>query len=305
MIIVTQNATATLLKDLERKREEGSTERCIHLKLAGLESKATDWIDDVADYLDETIDDDKGRIFLCEDGDVMIIAAGLTRKKVSEVFLCVLPHLRPAPDPQGLVNFFELGVDTNALLVIAQEKYDVIAAAEQEMRNDRARLEMERLERQQRAVLNLVITPEMRQSIINKRKRREVPEILLVDDDAFSLKMAGNLLKDNFIVHNGMSGWEAIATYLKYAPDLVFLDIDMPDTDGYDILGKIFEIDPDAYVVMLSGFGNEENIVKAIKRGARGFIGKPFTREKIFQYLNACPQISRRKLKGSYNVQSR
>lgn len=304
MIIVSHSATATLVKDLERCRAEGMAERCIYLKLAHLSNRAADWIDDVASYLEEMIGDDLGRIFLCEDGDVFIIASGLNKKKLSEVFLCVLPHLQPAPDPQGLAVLYELSVDINAVLIIAQDKYDIILDAEKLIYEERQRLKQDKIDIQQRAILNLNITQDMKQAVINKRFKRDKLEILLVDDDAFSRRMVSNVLSGPFSIQAASDGWEAITMYLKHAPDIVFLDIDMPDINGHDILSKLFEIDPVAYVVMLSGFGHQDNILRAVKRGARGFIGKPFTKEKIFQYIHSCPPVMHRQMKVNNNVQT-
>lgn len=302
MIIINQNATAALIRDLERARGGDAGDRCIHLKLSGLRTRAEDWIDDVSTYLDDVIEDGKCRIFLCEDGDVFMIAPTLTRRKLSEVFLCVFPHLKPAPDPQGLAFLYELNRDANALLVIAQAKMDVMTAAHQKAHAEKQKAEQEKMDRQKRAILNLTITPEMRRSIEIKRATHEKPTVLLIDDDAFSRKIVSNALGETFTIHTGGDGWQAITHYLREAPDIVFLDIEMPDVNGHEILGKIFDLDPAAYVVMLSGYGHQDNIVRAIQRGAKGFIGKPFTRDKLFHYIHQCPSIQTRKQKVVRNA---
>ena len=78
--------------------------------------------------------------------------------------------------------------------------------------------------------------------------------------------------------------------YVTHAPDVLFLDIELPDITGHDVLQKVLEMDPDAFVIMLSGNGNKENIFKAMKTGAKGFVGKPFTKDKLLQYILKCPK---------------
>ncbi len=65
----------------------------------------------------------------------------------------------------------------------------------------------------------------------------------------------------------------------------------MPDVTRHELLEKIITIDPEAYIIMLSGNASQANIVQAMSLGAKGFIAKPFSREKIFQYIDRCPTI--------------
>ena len=80
-------------------------------------------------------------------------------------------------------------------------------------------------------------------------------------------------------------------SYVNKAPDVLFLDIGLPDINGHEVLEKLFKLDPDAYVVMFSGNGDKENIMKAVELGAKGFVGKPFSQEKLLQYIQKSPFI--------------
>ena len=79
--------------------------------------------------------------------------------------------------------------------------------------------------------------------------------------------------------------------YVNKAPDVLFLDIGLPDINGHDVLERLFKLDPQAYVVMFSGNGDRENVLKAVELGAKGFVGKPFTQEKLIQYIEKSPFI--------------
>ena len=78
--------------------------------------------------------------------------------------------------------------------------------------------------------------------------------------------------------------------YKELWPDLVFMDIMLPDGDGQDLTEELTALDPDAYIVMVSGHISDEKIVRCKRAGVKGFIAKPVTREKarlmqqIFNY---------------------
>jgi two-component system chemotaxis response regulator CheY len=129
---------------------------------------------------------------------------------------------------------------------------------------------------------------------IAKRSTRDNLNIMLVDDDMLTCKLVGRLLpyEHNFII--AQDAYEAVASYVLYAPDVVILDINLPDFDGYDILNRIVRSDKDAYVVMFSGDCGVENITAATSYGAKGFIAKPFRREHIMEHINLVSQFKKK-----------
>jgi len=85
------------------------------------------------------------------------------------------------------------------------------------------------------------------------------------------------------------TGEKAIAAFRASIPDVVFLDIELPDLDGQDVLKKIKAIKSNAFVVMVSAHSTVENVKEAITNGAAGFIVKPFSPQKITTILNKYP----------------
>ena len=156
--------------------------------------------------------------------------------------------------------------------------------------------DQEKKERQQK-IINIKIDDDIINALHSRRKKRDEPVILVVEDDIFSQRLVKNIINKNYDVATAKNGHEAITTYVQEAPDILFLDIELPDINGHDVLSKIFEIDESAHVVMLSGNGDRKNIMKAIEKGAKGFIGKPFTRDKIFQYIESSPHIKKKQKK--------
>ena len=78
-------------------------------------------------------------------------------------------------------------------------------------------------------------------------------------------------------------GEQAIQTYKTEKPDLVIMDITMPNKNGLDALKEIRQIDPNAVIVMCSAMGQESMVVEAIRNGAKDFIVKPFKSERIIK----------------------
>jgi two-component system chemotaxis response regulator CheY len=113
--------------------------------------------------------------------------------------------------------------------------------------------------------------------------------VLLVEDDPVSLHLTRKALGTECQVITAQNGMEARNAYVLNAPDLVFLDIGLPDVDGHKVLERLLALEPGAHVIMLSGNSYRQEIVKAVQAGAKGFIGKPFTREKLLQALRTSP----------------
>ena len=109
--------------------------------------------------------------------------------------------------------------------------------------------------------------------------------VLIVDDALF---MRG-MLKDLFIkggyevVGEAADGREAVEQYRRLRPDLVTMDIVMPLVSGIEALTEIRREDPEACVVMCSAMGQEALILEAVQAGARDFIVKPFSDEKVLE----------------------
>jgi two-component system nitrogen regulation response regulator NtrX len=106
--------------------------------------------------------------------------------------------------------------------------------------------------------------------------------ILIVDDEPDIRETLGGVLEDEgYAVKAVASGEDALRVIRHEPPDLVMLDIWMPGIDGLQTLAKIKERDPDLHVIMISGHGNIETAVKAIKMGAYDFIEKPLSLPEI------------------------
>lgn len=112
--------------------------------------------------------------------------------------------------------------------------------------------------------------------------------VLIVDDAIFMrMKLKDILEKGGFeVVAEAQNGLEAVDKYKTEMPDIVTLDITMPEMDGITALKKIKTIDPAAKVIMCSAMGQQSMVMDAIQAGASDFIVKPFETERVLQSVN-------------------
>ena len=111
--------------------------------------------------------------------------------------------------------------------------------------------------------------------------------VLIVDDAAFMRIMLRNMLtKFGFeVVGEAKNGIEAIQKYINLMPDVVTMDITMPEMDGVIAVGEILKIDKRAKIIMCSAMAQKKMVVDAMVAGAKDFIVKPFQEEKVQEAL--------------------
>ena len=114
-------------------------------------------------------------------------------------------------------------------------------------------------------------------------------KILIVDDASFMRMMIKDALQKNGYddLHEAADGIQAVEKYEEIKPDIVFMDITMPNMDGLEALKTIKGKHPEAIVVMCSAMGQESMVIEAIKTGARDFIVKPFKPDRIMKTLSS------------------
>lgn len=113
--------------------------------------------------------------------------------------------------------------------------------------------------------------------------------VVVVDDSKMSRKILRNILEEEgyAVVEEATDGEEAIAAYMQYKPDIITLDITMPNMDGIGALREIISLDRQAKVVMISAAGQQQKIIEALKIGAEKFITKPFEKGEVVTCINA------------------
>jgi len=116
-----------------------------------------------------------------------------------------------------------------------------------------------------------------------------VKKVLIVDDAAYMRMMIREILQDNGyeIAGEAENGAEAVEMYRELLPDVVTMDITMPEMDGIEAVQKICAFAPEATIVMCSAMGQQNLVMRALEAGARDFVVKPFEPERIVQTLGS------------------
>lgn len=112
--------------------------------------------------------------------------------------------------------------------------------------------------------------------------------IMVVDDSVMIRKALRTFLEsgNHNVVAEATDGEDAVKEYAKHKPDLVTMDIAMPEMSGIEALGHIIKMDPEAKVVIISSLNEKDLVMKAISLGAKNFVLKPMSREKTLQVVD-------------------
>ncbi len=111
--------------------------------------------------------------------------------------------------------------------------------------------------------------------------------ILVVDDSRTSRRILKDLLEKNghVVVGEAVNGQDGYDSYNKLNPDIVTMDITMPEVDGIESLRLIKKVDPNAKVIMITAAGQKEKMMEALKYGASDFISKPFNEDVVLDTI--------------------
>ena len=131
--------------------------------------------------------------------------------------------------------------------------------------------------------------PELMRNFGEMLKLRGINEqlhVLVVEDQPFSRKLMQEYLRQFCSVDAAENVRNGLQSYLSKAPNIAFLDIEMPDDNGHMLANIIKRIDPDAFVVMVTGNHSAEDVAAARTNNVDGFIVKPFSKQKIMTCLD-------------------
>ena len=212
-------------------------------------------------------------LFCCGDGDAVVLGKNLP----STTCRAIATRLAPAELAENFATPFHLDNETEWTAIRALCEDYIAKTAQHPSPDTPLTLATDPKFETQRKLLEIGFA---------ERDKRKKPCVLLIEDDPMSLHMARKALEGPVTIETAPDAATARNAYMAHIPDIVFLDIDLPDASGHDLLGEFLAIDPKAFVVMLSGNSFPDSIQRSLKLGAKGFIGKPFTRAKLLAYVN-------------------
>ena len=262
--------------------EQPDSWRCIYLDFTSQKDAYSDGVRSyvVTNIFKDLLEGEDGYVYLCDDGDVFILFQG----KVSDIMGRLGEHFKGLAEGRSLhggeeaiCTVFDLSMQWNVFFALCEQKLTL--------------LQNELSKAGQVAAVTTVNKPlrdvdqQMFQAATYKRAGRKRLLVLVVEDDPFTRRLVSGALKANYDVVEAEDGESALRAFESNAPDAVFLDIELPDTNGHVVLGKLLACDKSAFIVMLSANSMKENILAALEKGAQGFVTKPFAKEKLMHYL--------------------
>jgi CheY-like chemotaxis protein len=128
-------------------------------------------------------------------------------------------------------------------------------------------------------------------SIHYRRTHRDHVQAMVADDDQLCRTLVCSLLEKECSTSLAMRGRDVLLQYIHSAPDILFLDIGLPDIEGHHLINAILSIDTEAFIVMLSGKSDKENVLRTMECGAKGFIAKPFTKAGLLTHVQKSPHV--------------
>lgn len=116
-------------------------------------------------------------------------------------------------------------------------------------------------------------------------------KVLVTDDAAFMRMMIKDILmKQGHEVYEANNGLDLLQKYPEIKPDVVTLDITMPEMDGLQAVKELKKIDPDAKIIMCSAMGQQVMVMEAVQNGAIDFLVKPFQPERVVEAVRKATQ---------------
>lgn len=122
---------------------------------------------------------------------------------------------------------------------------------------------------------------------LTRKKDSQAVRYLIVDDSVFARKSLAKMVESfgGTVVGEAGDGLTAITEYSRTLPDLVLMDITMPQMEGIEAVERIVQEHPDARVVMVSSVGYQDNILAALQKGARHFVQKPVKADSLYEII--------------------
>lgn len=293
--VIHDNAENILLKTLLAHQGKSTTRNVYQCRFSNLGISPID-ADSVILHIKDHLQDRAGKLLYANDGDLFVQWDGIGREVVRALdglFMAYYEaHIGGAPPEDGFQHYDfhahgeELRMECRRKLGVFKTLLEVPefdenapppTAPEPEIAAPPSVVTHARFNLSQRATLRTQMA---------LRNMREMPEILIVEDQSFSRKLLAAALGKTYVCYQAKNAAEAIALYAAYAPDMVFLDIELPDLSGHALAQLFRRADAAAYVVMVTANHSAKDVAEARANHVQGFIAKPYNKQKIFGFID-------------------
>jgi len=286
--VVQENAEKELLRTLEAAMTQAAARSVMLCQFSHTKIAATPEM--LMPILNDILKDQEAIIYFCHDGDAIIYWKGF-QDQVVKGLTTTLPMLFKdrlgAASKEQVFRYFEPFQHENELIALARGKIiqkDIAAT-----KPENAAVAMPPVRKPMAHMELLHFTAEQKDSLneaLSMRKRRRGIEILVVEDQGFSRKLLMSMLERNYRCREAATAEEAIKLYATYAPDLCFLDIELPDGSGHALAHLFRTHDTSGHLVMITANKFPHDVDIAVKNAVQGFIYKPYSKNRIYDIVN-------------------
>lgn len=287
---ITKAVEESLVKEATALAAKRFHVQCLHFHLSKLkgDNKHNDVLS-LLSIINNGMEDTEGSVYLCNDYDLFIIARtqnpSIIKKLISNLTFFYaddpIAHSTTSGE-QGFYTLYNAVSDYEAFFLACNKKLIALQQAEEERKLKHTAESSQKNPLQEEFTANQASAWK---NALHSRAKRMRPAMLIIEDQIFSRQLLKESLAKDYITFDAKNAMEGINLYFTNAPDIVFLDIELPDYDGYAVLQKIIANDPEAFVIMTTANNNAADVKKAVAAGARGYIVKPFTKQKVQQYI--------------------
>jgi CheY-like chemotaxis protein len=228
--------------------------------------------------------DPKAAIYLLEDGDAIIVWGGTQKAVLEQIVANIYRHFKL--DPAGQYHhYYDLLAHTESLRQLAQKKLVAVETASNQI--ETAGPTSYQIE----AILALPQPNEEElarfRKAAAKRGQRKRPHILIIEDQLFSRKLLLGLLDELYPCMAAADATAAFALHLEEAPDILLLDIELPNINGHTLAAAIRKFDDTVSIIMVTANNYLDDVKRARENKAKGFVVKPYSKQKILDAITA------------------
>jgi two-component system chemotaxis response regulator CheY len=273
--VITENAAAELLALIEFSQRQNALIGALYLSFSDIRLRPSE--NEMIPVIRPCVDGRQARLYFLDNGDVVITWHG-AQKRVLEKMLAMIDEAfgngQKVPH-----NYYDIQAHGEDLRLALKQKTQPAAAVK---KNEVPVTAPAPIAPKPNPALSISETDIIQfRRLIPSRKARLRPEILIVEDQEFSRKILLAILENNYQVYAAPTAEDALKLYLRHAPDIVLLDIELPGMDGHQLAMLVQRLDPQSYVVMVTGNNKLDDVERARSNAAKGFIVKPYNKQKI------------------------
>lgn len=280
--IINQNAERALLSAVEQGDKRHVLRGALHFRCSKLERKPGE--EEILFTVKSLLQDKQAAIYFFHDGDLMMTWAGVQKAMLDDLCKRLYAHFHLTGN-EALHTYYDFNAHGEDLRLLCKHKIEALSPSGKPASPTKSK-ESTPASQPAQSVAVLDVSPEQIarfHTVAKERKQRKQLEILVVEDQPFSSKLLVGLLEKIGKATPAFNAQTALELYLAQAPDIVFLDVEMPGVNGHDLAAAIRQLDADAYIIMVTANNYIEDVTRAKKNGTKGFVAKPYSKQKILE----------------------